>query len=81
MQWEIITVGTCAALQTLENGEISYSASPATNGRYIVNTMASFKCDRGYDSSGSNSSTCQTSLDWNPTTPVCMRGNEMDRSC
>ena len=60
----------------LENGQVSYSESPMTGGRYPVNTMATFMCNHGYILDGSQTRTCQPSLEWSQQTPICNRGNE-----
>ena len=68
---QILIVVTCDPLQNLENGDINYNESLLTNGEYPVDTLASFMCNRGYDLSGSDSGTCQTSGDWDQQTPTC----------
>ena len=61
-----------------EDGDVDYSNSQATNGRYIVNTNAMFTCRHGYDLSGSNSSICTITLDWTSQAPTCDQGNDME---
>ena len=41
------------------------------NGRYLVNTVASFSCNSGYYQNGVNSATCETSGNWNKEIPTC----------
>ena len=60
---------TCAEL-TLSNGGITYS-QPKVNGRYPVNTKATFSCNSRYTRDGSNSSTCNTLGEWDQQTPAC----------
>ena len=55
----------------LENGQISYNDSQATNGEYPVDTKASFTWKYGYSLFGSESSTCSTSGNWKEETPIC----------
>ena len=64
---------TCSSLN-LENGGISYNQSPV-NGRYPVDTMASFSCHHGYSLTGSSSTTCLISGNWNQQPPICNHGN------
>ena len=70
---EYLFVVTCASL-SLSNGGVSYNKSPV-NGRYPVDTRASFSCTRGYSLSGSSSRTCQTSGNWNQGIPTCNQSN------
>ena len=65
---------TCPA-PSLQNGELHYDSSQVFEG-YPVETVASFTCHDGFILSGSNSTTCQTSGDWNLETPVCNQSNE-----
>ena len=60
----------------LENGQIIYNNSQATNGGYSVSTVASFSCNIGFSQSGPSSSTCQTSGNWNQQTPTCIESNK-----
>ena len=41
------------------------------NDAYPINTEVSFTCDYGYFLNGSDSSTCQSTGDWDPQTPTC----------
>ena len=63
---------TCRSL-SLVNGGISYSELPV-NGRYPVDTVASYTCDHGHSLIGSSSRTCQTSGNWNNQNPTCNQG-------
>ena len=67
-------VGTCSVLQSPSNGRVSYNKN-IVGGRYPVNTVASFTCNRGYNRNGHNSRTCESSGNWNRQTPTCNRGN------
>ena len=60
---------TCVPL-SLANGDVTYTKS-AQNGKYVVNTVASFSCDSDYYLNGPNSITCQKSGNWNEQTPRC----------
>ena len=55
---------------SLVNGLVKYSKS-AEIGRYLVNTVAAFSCNSGYQLNGTNSATCQASGNWNEQTPTC----------
>ena len=59
----------CAPL-SLVNGEVSYT-KPAENGQYPVDTVASFSCNSDYYQNGGDSTTCQTSGNWNKKSPTC----------
>ena len=61
---------TCSNI-TIENGQITPSQS-----LYIINDVIHFSCDSGYNLTGSNTSTCQSSLQWEPHIPSCFQGNE-----
>ena len=63
----------------LNNGQINYNGSPLANQGYPVKTVASFTCNDGYFLMGSDSTTCQTSGNWNHNTPSC--GKLMSNSC
>ena len=65
-----LTAVNCPALN-LQNGQISYSTSAQTNGGYFRDTIATFLCNRGYNQTGSQQSTCQTSGNWNQEPPTC----------
>ena len=49
---------------------MSYN-KPAENGQYLIDTVASTSCNSGYDQIGPNSTTCETSGNWNEQTPRC----------
>ena len=72
----MLTGGSCAALNILENGRVTYTESPMPDGRYPVATMATFTCNHGYILDGSHSRTCQPSLEWSQQTPICNQGSE-----
>ena len=57
----------------MENGHVNYS-TVNYNGGYPIDTTALFTCDYGYSLSGSDSSICQTSTDWNEQPPTCNLG-------
>ena len=71
-------VGTCMALN-LENGDISYTESPITNGGYPVDTVASFICNNGYSKSGPQWQTCQSNKTWDQQTPTCTQSNKLKK--
>ena len=77
MNWiykNILTVVNCPALN-LQNGQVSYTTPPVSNGGYSENTVATFMCNYGYNQTGSQSSTCGVSGDWDEQTPTCTQGN------
>ena len=68
---------TCTEI-SLPNGEVNYTTTEE-NGRYMLNTVATFVCDSESNLSGFNSSTCQASNNsayWNPETPTFNLSNE-----
>ena len=71
----IIVAEACGGIE-LVHGQASYNTSriPYLGSRYYPGTMASFTCDDGYSLSGSESSICQASGDWDPI-PTC--GNDI----
>ena len=54
---------------------MNYSQPLVTGKGYPVDTVASFICNNGYNISGSPSSICQSSGNWNQQTPICNQGN------
>ena len=72
-----ISVPSCEALQNPENGHVNYTELPLTNGRYPLATTASFMCNERYTLNGSDSITCQASLNWSHQTLVCVQGDDM----
>ena len=54
---------------------VSYTPRSVTDGRYRINTVATFQCDDGYYLSGTNSTTCESSgfliANWSEQTPTC----------
>ena len=60
---------TCGSLGLI-GGRVTYNRD-SVNGRYPVDTRASFSCNPGYSRSGSSSRTCQTSGNWNQQMPRC----------
>ena len=50
----------------------------AVDGRYPLETLASFSCNEGYYLSGTEETTCQTSGKWNMDRPECNLGKEMN---
>ena len=60
---------TCAPL-SLTNGGVTYTTS-AQDGKYVVDTVASFSCDSGFSLNGTNSAMCQESGNWNEKTSRC----------
>ena len=70
----IMIVVNCPAL-SLDNGQVSYSTVPATNGGYSENTTATFLCNHAYNlSRGTNSTTCEVSGNWDQESPTCDPG-------
>ena len=55
---------------TIENGLTTPSKSV-----YLRDDIIYFSCDYGYSLSGSNTSTCQSSGQWQPHIPSCISGN------
>ena len=58
---------------TIENGQITPSQLV-----YIVSDVIHVSCDIGYYLNGGNTSTCQSSLQWQPHIPSCIQGNRKD---
>ena len=71
------------------NGQINYNGAQITEGRYTVDTMASFICNCGYHVNGPNSRSYDQLQDtqaqfsqgvytayWTQQTPSCELGNE-----
>ena len=76
----ILTVGTCAALPDLQNGQTNYTNGQLEGGKYPVNTVAKYICNEGYVLSGSGSNTClyhYGSGKWTKDNPTCNEGNKM----
>ena len=71
MKFGFIVV-TCEAL-FLVHGQVVYSEQSDENGRYHLETNASFACNYGYILSGPNSAVCQISGTWDQT-PHCIDG-------
>ena len=72
-----VFVVTCTEI-SLPNGEVNYTTMEE-NGRYMLDTVATFTCDSQSNLSGFNSSTCQASNNsahWNPEPPTCNLSNE-----
>ena len=65
-------VVVCNESLNLSHGDVSYDNN-AVNGRYPVDTKASFSCDSGYTRYGSTSRICHTSGNWNNKTPTCRK--------
>ena len=64
-----IFIVTCSAL-TLSNGAINYDEDPADDGRYPMNTIATFTCNDEYYIDGNPTATCESSGNWNQQ-PIC----------
>ena len=63
MQTDLIclfVVPRCSSLENLSNGKVSYNTDPI-NKQYLEGSQASFTCNTGYNLSGSDSRTCQSS--------------------
>ena len=70
---------TCGSL-SISHGSVSYNKSPVINGRYAVDTKATFSCNYGYKHSGDKTRTCQTSGKWSKkNTPKCTPGKHIDQ--
>ena len=67
----------CPAIN-LENGQTSYNSSPETNGGYSQRTVATLMCNHAYYlSTVTNSSTCETSGNWNQDA-MCLPGKHKE---
>ena len=66
--WNYFAV-TCSAL-TLSDGKVSYDKDSADDGRYPVNTTATFECDGEYYLyvNAKISATCEASGNWSQQT-------------
>ena len=71
----ILTVDTCAE-HSFENGEVNYDKQPVNDGRYPIDTVATYTCNIELVRSGSSSRTCQNSGNWEPALPICYQGNK-----
>ena len=58
----------------MSNGNIGYSMT-AVNGRYPVDTEATFTCNDGYTRNGCDKTSCETSGSWGHSTPTCDTSN------
>ena len=71
----MFTVDTCPALY-LQNGQVTYNRQSINGGRYNRNTVATYTCDIGFDLSGLDSNTCQSSGNWQRDNPVYVLGRK-----
>ena len=74
IQNHYIDIVACEAL-SIENGQVKCKETRLPSGEYPVDAQVHFECNRGYDLSGSDSSTCQSSGLWNNQPPTCDIGN------
>ena len=58
------------------NGEIT-SCSSGTEGVGYEGDTCSFKCNTGYELTGSDTRTCQSNGSWSGSNDVCRRGKYM----
>ena len=65
---------TCLPL-ILPNGTVQYSSIPL-NGRYYINTAASFTCECGWYLLGVRFATCHLNTGWDQQMPQCIPGNK-----
>ena len=72
---QIFSTVTCQALSSPSNGGRTYNKN-AVGGRYPVDTVVTFTCNSGYSLSGSSTTKCQTSGQWNNNSPTCNRSNK-----
>ena len=72
---ENIFVASCSPLR-LRNGIVTFDRDPAGDGRYPVETIATFTCNPLHSLFGDNSLICETSSSWSHQTPTCT-GNEI----
>ena len=64
---------------TPTNGQVNFTGQDRPlqiNGRYLLNTVATFMCNSDSVLVGSASSTCQPLGMWNPPFPSYVRGND-----
>ena len=66
----MFVVPRCSALGSLSNGRVSYTTDPI-NEQYLEGSQATFTCTIGYQLSGTDSRTSQSSEDWSEETPTC----------
>ena len=67
-------VVTCVALSNPDHGKVSFNRSPV-NGRYPMNTIASYSCNYGYKEI-KNTRYCHPSTNWFGDIPTCGLSNE-----
>ncbi|XP_053408488.1 sushi, von Willebrand factor type A, EGF and pentraxin domain-containing protein 1-like [Mercenaria mercenaria] len=60
------------------NGTAHGTFSPETGGHFF-NDNATYKCDKGYETSDATFITCNSSGEWNRPPPICKDINECDR--
>ena len=72
----ILTV-FCSALNTIENGNLTYTTSLTEEG-YKFDTLAELNCHVGYKLSASStvSRRCEGLGDWNGQQQTCIQGNK-----
>ena len=66
----------CTRLGSLDNGNITYSTSANTSGRYSYGTVATHTCDEGFFLEGSETRMCEgdgvnTLGTWSGSHPAC----------
>ena len=67
----------CQPLTAPDNGDIDCSLG--NDGQPSLGDTCTFKCDDGYELSGSNNRTCQIDGSWSGTDTVCTRGMLMSQ--
>ena len=78
----VFYVVTCPPLSTPQYGTLGYNSSLLrdlylTTG-YSVGTVASFSCHGFYRMEGSSSIVCESSGNWNGSTPTCIEQGQTD---
>ena len=63
---------------SLVNGQITYDPL-LLNNQHPLDSVASFECNYGYNITGPNSSTCETSGTWSQQSPMCIQGNYLTK--
>ena len=69
------SAASCSAL-IVSNGSVSYARVSVEDGRFPVDTIATFTCNSGYYVYGDLSATCTALGIWSQQTPTC-RGNNI----
>ena len=73
---EKIADGICEPL-SVSNGYPVYSNSPV-GGKYLVDTLAFFNCEKGYKKEGPDYRICLASGKWDEKNQNCKKGNKIN---